>query len=437
MEEFWDALGVTKRFAKPLGDQYLTLLGKSCTVEQDELEALDQVTYHPGQYDMTSLADAQAPTPKATKGDKQAKHPASRSATQLITQELLGAGIELFKQRGEQISDFAFDNTASSDNIALGLMTSGIREIPVVNTLLLRNRIESGLQLADEETLKWEECLHRYEQIAKLMYGQPSRPGAKQPEIIPTKDEPIVTAIDSLYCHKTIFHRSKPLVRKGLDLVGEEVLPTKYWNGQPSDSYLTQTSKLDITHEDYTYPVESHPHLPLYMSGNRRGIICTWRFGQEMDKSLNQFMPEVDPRQADPKKACVKKIMFNRYGDKIMANNMEGSFSIYQIDCQSKHMRKVPIFSLYEHIDSRVNDFDLINSDNIICTISQKQKTVKVYDTLLPYGTGKHAQIMEFKLPQSNSCGNIILCNQRKQTLYTFNGRTGAMAELDLRMSLA
>ena len=100
-------------------------------------------------------------------------------------------------------------------------------------------------------------------------------------------------------------------------------------------------------------------------------------------------------------------------------------------------MRKVPIFSLYENIDSKVNDFDLVNSDNIICTISQKQKTVKVYDTLLPYGTGKQAQIMEFKLPQSNSCGNIILCNQRKQTLYTFNGRTGAMAELDLRMSLA
>ena len=178
-------------------------------------------------------------------------------------------------------------------------------------------------------------------------------------------------------------------MREGLELVGEEVLPTKYWNGQPSDSYLAQTSKLDITHEDYTYPVESHPHLPLYMSGNRRGIICTWRFGQEMDKSLNQFMPEVDPRQADPKRACVKKIMFNRYGDKIMANNMEGSFSIYQIDCQSKHMRKVPIFSLYENIDSRVNDFDLVNSDNVICTISQKQKTVKVYDTLLPYGSGK------------------------------------------------
>jgi hypothetical protein len=45
-------------------------------------------------------------------------------------------------------------------------MTSGIREIPVVNTLLFRNRIECGLSLIDEENLKWEECLHRYDPIA-------------------------------------------------------------------------------------------------------------------------------------------------------------------------------------------------------------------------------------------------------------------------------
>ena len=43
-------------------------------------------------------------------------------------------------------------------------------------------------------------------------------------------------------------------------------------------------------------------------------------------------MPEVDPRHADAKKASVKKIMFNAYGDKILSNNAEGSFSIYQMD---------------------------------------------------------------------------------------------------------
>jgi len=82
-------------------------------------------------------------------------------------------------------------------------MTSGIREIPIVNTLLFRNRIESGLQLIDEENLKWEECLHRYEQIAQLMY-QPTTSNSNNPEIISTKDEPIITAIDSLFCHKTL-----------------------------------------------------------------------------------------------------------------------------------------------------------------------------------------------------------------------------------------
>jgi hypothetical protein len=77
-----------------------------------------------------------------------------------------------------------------------------------------------------------------------------------------------------------------------------------------------------------------------------------------------------------------------------------------------------------------------VNSDNIICTISQKSKTVKIYDTLLPYGFGRQAQVMEVRLPHGHNSGNFILCNQRKQTLYTFNGRTGAMTELDLRMNL-
>ena len=72
-------------------------------------------------------------------------------------------------------------------------------------------------------------------------------------------------------------------------------------------------------------------------------------------------MPEIDPRQADVKKACIKKIMFNHYGDKIMSNNMDGNFTIYQLNCHSKNMRKLPIFSLYGEIDSRITDFDLLN----------------------------------------------------------------------------
>ena len=52
-------------------------------------------------------------------------------------------------------------------------------------------------------------------------------------------------------------------------------------------------------------------------------------------------------------------------------------------------MRKLPLFSLFGDNDQKITDFDLVNSDNIICTISQKQRVVRMYDTLLPYSFGK------------------------------------------------
>ena len=47
-------------------------------------------------------------------------------------------------------------------------------------------------------------------------------------------------------------------------------------------------------------------------------------------------MPEVDPRQADIKKATIKKLMFNTYGDKILSSNLEGSLAIYQVESNSR-----------------------------------------------------------------------------------------------------
>lgn len=94
----------------------------------------------------------------------------------MLVRDLMNTGIEIFKQKSECISDFTFDNTQYSDNIAIGLMTSGSREIPLLNTLLFRNRFENGLSLVDEENLSWEECLHRYDELEQIFYkNQPQR----------------------------------------------------------------------------------------------------------------------------------------------------------------------------------------------------------------------------------------------------------------------
>ena len=46
-------------------------------------------------------------------------------------------------------------------------------------------------------------------------------------------------------------------------------------------------SNNNITHDDYTNAVEAHPMLPIYLSGNAKGLVCMWSFNQMADKSLN------------------------------------------------------------------------------------------------------------------------------------------------------
>lgn len=97
METFWNSLSISKNYAKPLCDQYLTVLGRTCTAEQEEFEMKDQITYKPGPYDIRNLAEIKSSTAVKNKEEKTLKHPGTFAATSLITRELLGTGIELFK----------------------------------------------------------------------------------------------------------------------------------------------------------------------------------------------------------------------------------------------------------------------------------------------------------------------------------------------------
>ena len=95
LTEFWSSLDVAHKYAKPLSEQYLTLLGQSCTAQQEEYELLENLTY-------PASSKRKARNAVNTKEDKNAPRAlASQSCTQLLTNELLGTGIELFKQRGE------------------------------------------------------------------------------------------------------------------------------------------------------------------------------------------------------------------------------------------------------------------------------------------------------------------------------------------------
>ena len=79
--------------------------------------------------------------------------------------------------------------------------------------------------------------------------------------------------------------------------------------------------------------MESHPYLPLYVTGNQKGHLCLWEFNQQDDRAIDQWVTEPgDAKSLDPKKNTIKKISFNQYGDKIYCNNLEGNIYAFKCD---------------------------------------------------------------------------------------------------------
>ena len=73
--------------------------------------------------------------------------------------DLLANGIEIFRQKGEAISDFCL----KGDILAIALLSKGMREINISCSLLFRHRTAASLDLVDEELFSWYDCLHRFD----------------------------------------------------------------------------------------------------------------------------------------------------------------------------------------------------------------------------------------------------------------------------------
>lgn len=136
-------------------------------------------------------------------------------------------------------------------------------------------------------------------------------------------------------------------------------------------------------HEDYSYGIESHPFLPVYMTGNAKGILNLWGFEQEHDRSLDQWTTQMDFKNVNPKKATIKKIAFSDYGDKLATSNMEGSFFLFNFDTYES-AKYVPVFSLHKSKEQKFQDFEFLNADTVLAFTSLKPKKLWIFDTLIP-----------------------------------------------------
>jgi hypothetical protein len=100
-----------------------------------------------------------------------------------------------------------------------------------------------------------------------------------------------------MYAHTTIYNTLNQPRKRQVQMLDIETKPAQnnLWSGiNYKQQFLTAPSSarsmINITHEEYAYAVESHPILPLYVSGNHRGILSLWNFNQQTDKSLAQWV---------------------------------------------------------------------------------------------------------------------------------------------------
>jgi len=112
------------------------------------------------------------------------------------------------------------------------------------------------------------------------------------------------------------------------------------------------------------------------------------------DKSLNQWMLDKDtpPNQANPKKATVKKIEFNSYGDKFAALNTGGQLFVMNFDLETSS-KVEPLWSTLmtpKLSEIRLSDYSFLDRDSLIAGVSIREKVLNVYDTLLP---PKHSMV--------------------------------------------
>lgn len=95
------------------------------------------------------------------------------------------------------------------------------------------------------------------------------------------------------------------------------------------------------------------------------------------------------------------------------------------------HSKSEALFSTSMHnkiSEHRLADAKIIDRDSIIAGVSYKDKSVNVYDTLVP---PRHSLVMQNK---NTYGGNLLALNTGSCRLFACNGKTGAIAEYDMRM---
>eukprot|EP00743_Colponemidia_sp_Colp-15_P008961 GILK01009777.1.p1 GENE.GILK01009777.1~~GILK01009777.1.p1 ORF type:complete len:1392 (+),score=301.13 GILK01009777.1:304-4176(+) len=333
-------------------------------------------------------------TSKGKDGDSRLISPSKTPPPNAESQE----GVEIYKKHGDLVRSICLNRV--DPRYISAATAKGIREVNLEHCLRFRKRSPDGRILLDEENQSWEACLHRFDTEAFAFDDRtPLRPSAYD-----------VTSFSSM--STGLFRKRKPV---SIFAQPYDVRIMEDNRDRKLSDFLQLRPKKRLDHNDVAFPLQSHPLLPVYLSGAPDGNLTLWSFGHVY--ALSQYTGC---------SARITAIRFNSMGDKFAATEVDGHISLYRFDTREESTvahHKFPCHS------KRASSMAFLNAGSVVATvgISHGNQNLRVWDTLQPPARS---------LIDSRACheggAHSVIYSPKNQVLYT-GGKKGELCVYDLR----
>ncbi|XP_048584043.1 dmX-like protein 2 isoform X2 [Nematostella vectensis] len=164
--------------------------------------------------------------------------------------------------------------------------------------------------------------------------------------------------------------------------------------------------------------MDSHPHLPYYVTGSQDGSVRMWEFGHAQ---------QITAHRTAGTHQRVTRIHFSPYGNKVGISDLSGQLFLWQVSSTGTGSSN-PYMTLKCH-NKQMNDFVFLNSSSFIASAGQSSdgSNICLWDTLVPQ---RSSLVHAFTCHES---GAPCVAHVQEQQLLISGGRKGNICIFDLR----
>jgi len=276
-----------------------------------------------------------------------------------------------------------------------------IREINVEHSIRYRKRNPSLDKLLDEESLTWDQALHKFDDIAAKDVNSNKFVLTSMTKVPSISNLNVFDFLDTVNDDEALTNKnlkkfigfSNPMSHdQGNSNSYMNKLKTRFSIGKrpsftsntPTASHfkrqsvnpnpkqhVKKTGKVD--RNQAANVLVSHPFLPFYLSGGPDGSVYMWQYAFQY--ALRTYR--------EPGSSPVTNIRFSRFGYKFGVTDSSGYLTLWRFEASKESLHY--FYHLHCH-STRVNDFAFLDSGSLVASIGMSSKggELCIWDLFLP-----------------------------------------------------